>query len=379
MGSALPAKIIERDVEARRCLRRVLIAGGGIAGLSLARALKDAVHNPLIIERSQEWPTTDAAHYLPPNALRALDQLGLGEAVAAAAHPISRQRVTGARGRTLVDLPVSSIWGNGGRSVAIRRNALHELLRAATSDIPIRRGTTIAARLRDDTVKLSDGSVEAYDVLVGADGVDSLVRTAGIGGTAAQYAGRWCWRFIADGWDGDEDTWHARLAPGRSLVTVPLGEGAVFCYADIASGNGRPPGDWRSHFDEFGGPTSDLLGQGGHAYATPITEVDQPYAFLGRTVLIGDAAHAMSPSMAQGVGLALEDALVLAETLSSLPVREALPAYEEQRAPRIAWVRAQTHRRDSARGLTPAVRDRVVRLTGRRMVLAGQRTLLAMP
>ena len=198
-------------------------------------------------------------------------------------------------------------------------------------------------------------------------------------GTAAQYAGRWCWRFIADGWDGDEDTWHARLAPGRSLVTVPLGEGAVFCYADIASGNGRPPGDWRSHFDEFGGPTSDLLGQGGHAYATPITEVDQPYAFLGRTVLIGDAAHAMSPSMAQGVGLALEDALVLAETLSSLPVREALPAYEEQRAPRIAWVRAQTHRRDSARGLTPAVRDRVVRLTGRRMVLAGQRTLLAMP
>ena len=53
----------------------------------------------------------------------------LGEAVIAAAHPISRQRVTGARGRTLVDLPVSSIWGNGGQSVAIRRNALHELLR----------------------------------------------------------------------------------------------------------------------------------------------------------------------------------------------------------------------------------------------------------
>ena len=109
--------------------RRVLIAGGGIAGLSLARALKDAGHNPLVIERSREWPTTDTAHYLPVNALRALDQLGLGEAVTAAAHPISRQRVTGARGRTLVDLPVSSIWGNGGQSVAIRRNALHELLR----------------------------------------------------------------------------------------------------------------------------------------------------------------------------------------------------------------------------------------------------------
>jgi hypothetical protein len=57
--------------------------------------------------------------------------------------------------------------------------------------------------------------------------------------------------------------------------------------------------------------------------------------------------------MAQGVALAVEDALVLAETLSSLTVREALAAYEQRRAPRIAWVRAQAHRRDNARGLTP--------------------------
>ena len=83
--------------------------------------------------------------------------------------------------------------------------------------------------------------------------------------------------------------------------------------------------------------------------------------------------------MAQGVALAVEDALVLAETLSSLPVRAALAAYEQRRAPRIAWVRAQAHRRDNARGLTPAVRDQVLRLSGRRMVLAGQRSLLATP
>jgi 2-polyprenyl-6-methoxyphenol hydroxylase-like FAD-dependent oxidoreductase len=103
------------------------------------------------------------------------------------------------------------------------------------------------------------------------------------------------------------------------------------------------------------------------------------YAFLGRSVLIGDAAHAMSPSMAQGVGLAVEDALVLTEMLSSLPVHEALAAYEERRAPRIAWVRAQSQRRDSSRSLRPAVRDRVLRLTGRRMAVAGQRALLALP
>jgi len=136
---------------------RVLIVGGGIAGLSLARALKDAGHDPLVIERSQEWAVTNTAHYLPSNAIRALQQLGLGEAVAAAAHPISQQRVTGSGGRVLADLPVSTIWGEQSHCAAIRHDVLHELLLKATTDISIRLGTTIDARLRDNAVRLSDG------------------------------------------------------------------------------------------------------------------------------------------------------------------------------------------------------------------------------
>lgn len=160
---------------------------------------------------------------------------------------------------------------------------------------------------------------------------------------------------------------------------MPLGDGAVFCYADVASPKGRPTWDWREYFDDLDDSVTNLLAQVGHLAGSPIMEVDQPYAWLGRTVLIGDAAHAMSPSIAQGVALAVEDALVLAETLNDRPVYEALPAYEQRRAERTAWIRAQAHRRDSARGLTPALRDRVLRLTGRRMALAGQRALLATP
>jgi 2-polyprenyl-6-methoxyphenol hydroxylase-like FAD-dependent oxidoreductase len=129
----------------------------------------------------------------------------------------------------------------------------------------------------------------------------------------------------------------------------------------------RPPGDWRDYFADLGQSITELLSQAGQAYGSPIVEVDQPYAFLGRTVLVGDAAHAMSPAMGQGVGLAVEDALVLTETLNSLPVEAVLAAYEERRAPRIAWVREQSHRRDGTRSLAPDVRDRVRRLAGRRM------------
>ena len=219
----LQDNMINNDTPQTHSGLRVLIAGGGIAGLSLARALKDAGHDPLVIERSQEWAVTNTAHYLPSNAIRALDQLGLGEAVAAAAHPISQQRVTGSGGRVLADLPVSTIWGEQSRCAAIRHDSLHELLLKATTDIPIRLGTTIDVRLRDNAVKLSDGSVEHYDVLVGADGVDSVVRTAGIGGTEPTYTGRWAWSFIADGWDGEEGTWQARSGSRSQLAHHAVG------------------------------------------------------------------------------------------------------------------------------------------------------------
>ena len=261
--------MINNDTPQTHTGLRVLIAGGGIAGLSLARALKDAGHDPLVIERSQEWAVTNTAHYLPSNAIRALDQLGLGEAVAAAAHPISRQRVTGAGGRVLADLPVSTIWGEQSHCAAIRRDSLHELLLKATTDIPIRLGTTIDARLRDNAIKLSDGSVEHYDVLVGADGVDSVVRTAGIGGTEPTYTGRWAGVSSPTAGTARKAPGTLDLASDRSLLTMPLGEGAVFCYADIASANGRPTGDWRNYFNDLDKPITDLLAQAGHAGRQP--------------------------------------------------------------------------------------------------------------
>lgn len=96
----------------------------------------------------------------------------------------------------------------------------------------------------------------------------------------------------------------------------------------------------------------------------------------GRVVLIGDAAHAMSPSMAEGAGMALEDALVLAETVAT---GEPLEKYEARRRPRVAFVQRQTHRRDRMRHLRPVLRDTTLRLAGHRIFHSNYRPLLAKP
>jgi FAD-dependent urate hydroxylase len=97
----------------------------------------------------------------------------------------------------------------------------------------------------------------------------------------------------------------------------------------------------------------------------------------GRVVLIGDAAHGMSPNMAQGAALAFEDALALASTLSSQPsIDQAVGAFVGQRHTRTTWVREQTHKRDRLRGLPNPIRSLALRLLGKRTFLANYRPLV---
>ena len=100
----------------------------------------------------------------------------------------------------------------------------------------------------------------------------------------------------------------------------------------------------------------------------------------GAVVLVGDAAHAMSPNMAQGAALAFEDALVLTASLGQAgSVTQALEAFVAHRGPRTGWVRAQTHRRDRTRNLPPILRDPLLRSFGQRIFRSNYRPLLASP
>ena len=349
---------------------RVLIVGAGIAGLALARALHRCGITAEVVERVAEWHPLGAGIYLPANAVRALDDLGIGPAEAQA-NPIAHQRLLDHRGNLLADIDLDRLWDGVGGCVAIHRAELHEALRQATAEVPVRLGTSVTDLENGGAprVSFSDGSNGSYELVVGADGINSTIRRIAMGGPQARYVGQASWRFVADGFPDIAD-WTVMLGRGRTFLTVALGGGVVYCYADIntddPSGAGRP--DWRESFADFADPVPRLLEQADAVYFAPIEEVAPPVWTAGRVVLIGDAAHATSPNMAQGAAMAVEDALVLAEMLTAdQPMDRALAGYEHRRKARVTWVQEQTHRRDRARNLAPMVRNVTLRLAAERL------------
>jgi FAD-dependent urate hydroxylase len=112
-------------------------------------------------------------------------------------------------------------------------------------------------------------------------------------------------------------------------------------------------------------------------HAAPIQQVAAEQWGRGAVVLVGDAAHGMSPNMAEGASLAFEDALVLAASVrDAATVGQALAAFVARRSPRTGWVRAQTHRRDRTRDLPPALRNLTLRTLARRIWQSNYRPLL---
>jgi 2-polyprenyl-6-methoxyphenol hydroxylase-like FAD-dependent oxidoreductase len=360
---------------------RVLIVGAGIAGLALARSLRDRGITADVVERMTEWDVGGAGMYLPGNSVRALDELGVWQTVAVRANPVVRQRFLDHRGRSLAEIDVRRYWEDVGGCVAIHRAALHQALRADDVEAQVRLGISVVDLHHDDDdtvrVRFSDGSAGDYDLVVGADGVHSSIRTLALGGPPASFVGQASWRFLADGIHEITD-WTVMLGRGRVFLVVALGHGTVYCYADVDTSDPTHarPREWRESFAEFADPVPRLLDHAGEAYFAPIEEVAPPVWTARRIVLVGDAAHASSPNMAQGAAMALEDALVLADVIGpSKPVEEALAEYERRRSPRVTWVQKQTHRRDRTRGLPPIVRNLTLRLAGERIFHSNYRPL----
>jgi FAD-dependent urate hydroxylase len=145
-----------------------------------------------------------------------------------------------------------------------------------------------------------------------------------------------------------------------------------------AGGCGAPGVGHQRRVDGVADPAFER--PGGTVHVAPIEEVTLDRWSCGSVLLIGDAAHATSPNMAEGAAMALEDGLVLAECLAlELGIAQAMARFQARRRPRTQWVLAQTHRRDRTRNLPPALRNLVLRRWGRNIFHTNYRPLLELP
>jgi FAD-dependent urate hydroxylase len=370
---------------------RILVVGAGIGGLGAARALRQRGLAADVVEREPAWTHTGAGIYLPGNATRALGALGLESAVAERAAPIPYQRLCDHRGNLLADIDTAALWGDVGPCLALHRADLHAVLASHGDPIPVRRGVSLQQLSQQDdtvTVGFDDGSAGHYDLVLGADGVHSQVRRLVVGADAVRPVGQVAWRFVT-ACPPEVTTWTVLLGRDRTFLAVPIGRGRVYCYCDApVDSPSRPKGDevtgrLAELLTGFAAPVPailDTLGPDGAVHVSPIEEVTLDRWSRGSVLLIGDAAHATSPNMAEGAAMALEDGLVLAECLASgRGIAQTLATFQARRRPRAQWVLAQTHRRDRTRSLPSNLRNLVLRRWGRNIFHANYRPLLELP
>ncbi|QRM33433.1 FAD-dependent monooxygenase [Microvirga sp. VF16] len=367
---------------------RILIVGAGIAGLSLARALEQRGIIPDVVERQTTWNTGGTGLFLPGNASRAFSHLGLLPDIARVAMPIRYQRFLSQDGHELNAINTERFWSACGPCLALSRAEMHSILLSGVKQTPIAMSRSIdQIQSASDAceVTFEDGKTERYDLVVGADGIRSRVRDLAFASLTSVYAGYICWRFLTEN-TGGVDSWTAMIGQGQTLLAIPVSPSMAYVYADrsVELGATRPYSDTTSLerlFSGFSGPLVSLVKTvppETKVHFSQIETVPSGTWRRDRIILIGDAAHASSPSMAEGAGLACEDALVLAELLSKNgAINLALEVFVQRRERRVAWVQKQCAARDRMRTLPAFVSSPLLKYFGPALYKKSYTPLLA--
>lgn len=338
----------------------MIVVGGGIGGLSVALALARRGIASSVLEQAPAIEEVGAGLQLSPNATRVLQTWGLGEALSAT--PIEPARVE-LRSAASAGLLMTTRLGPfarrrwGAPYLTIARSSLQALLLQAvrsTGMAEIRLDAcVVGVDAAAGAVTLASGERLAGEAVIGCDGLRSVVQSRLFGPVAPRFTGQTAWRGLAHIED-PEPVVRVFTGPRRHFVRYPVAPGLVNMVAVKEASAGEVEA-W-----DAAGTREDLLA----AFAgwpsmvrDTIAAVERPWRqalyarrplarwSVGRASLLGDAAHPMLPFLAQGAGMAIEDAGVLAERLAgSSDTPGALAAYQAERLPRTAKVQAWAER-----------------------------------
>lgn len=338
---------------------RIAIAGAGIAGLAASVALAERGFSVDIYERAATLEEMGAGIQLSPNAMAVLESLGVAAHLAGRlVEPRGLEIREAKQGRLLTRIPLGDAARRryGAPYALIQRADLHAGLLAAARR-QVRVAIRLGAPVKDITT--DDGGVSfragpeslSADLLVAADGVRSDIRTGFFGHPGAEESGHIAWRATlarADIPEGiSRDSTGLWLGPGAHLVHYPVHGGAKLNLVVIAEASEPSP---TPPVERFGAAAGALLAVIPDWTFWRVLTVDATRQWTrGPVALIGDSAHAMVPSAAQGGAQAIEDAWVLAEALHAQPAdpARALVAFE-----RVRRARVERTVREAGRNLT---------------------------
>ena len=376
--------------------KKIIISGGGIAGLTAALCLSNAGHRVDVFERSSTPSAFGAGIQISPNAFHVLKKLGLSTKIlSAGTTPSAIMMINSMNGRNLARLPLGSDIrdSHGAPYIVIHRADLQKILFEACNENPDISITfdaeIIDAALHENgaTVVIKstlETSERLCDVLVGADGIHSKVRHDILELPKAVYTGKIAWRALvpaekikSPGVMVDTFGW---LGPKAHAVTYPIRNGDYLNIVAVTQERDKDKAKeiskdklldiFSNWCDDFKG----LLESDADWSGWPLYETRDINVMAKKSVaLIGDAAHAMLPFAAQGAAQAIEDAEVLTQCLSSdINKEEALKKFEVQRLSRVKRV-VNTARRNGQiyhlSGIAASMRNLALsRISGKKLL-----------
>jgi len=327
--------------------RSAIVVGGGIGGLAAAVALSRRGWQVRVLERAPEFTEVGAGISLWSNALRALDAIadGVADQIRALSGVEMNGGIQDRSGRWLIRTNVAEVTRHYGPVIMLHRaDLLSTLLKAVPPEALIPGAEVVGVDADGDTVTVTHAGGQARaDLVVGADGLRSTVRRlVWPDARPPRYVGYTAWRWVTpprrQSQEGGE-SW----GRGTRFGFAPLPDHRVYCYATANAPEGLTcPGgevaELHARFSDWHDPIPELVGAAETAQVLrhDLYELPDLGSFArGRVVLLGDAAHAMTPNLGQGACQALEDAATLGAILDEQPdVAGALANYDRLRRPR---------------------------------------------